>query len=83
MNVWHKTKRQAATISQSSLAKWFNKVNTDTLALTHTDTHTHSYAKYTIKAGSIGGRGSAPCGPAESKFKQRAENIFGALCKLH
>lgn len=36
MNVWHKTKRQAATISQSSLAKWFNKVNTDTLALTHT-----------------------------------------------
>lgn len=81
MNVWHKTKRQAATISQSSLAKWFNKVNTDTLALTHRHTHTH--AKYTTKAGSIGGRGSAPCGPAESKFKQRAENIFGALRKLH
>lgn len=43
MNVWHKTKRQAATISQSSLAKWFNKVNTDTLALTPTNWHTYTH----------------------------------------
>jgi len=30
--MWHKTKRQATTISQSSLAKWFNKVSTQNTA---------------------------------------------------
>jgi len=44
--MWHKTKRQATTISQSSLAKWFNKVSTQNTAthnslhsIPHRDTH--------------------------------------------